>query len=183
MVKPLPLDSAHWDELSTRMGRAGSSARETLRSLESTPSRMDLFRELWPELCSEDRTYEAAFAAAPHLVTFAEDVPRQAGLEYLIVLGLIATHADQVPEDLEPAYNEALARALTLALDRLTDGPIDHHLRYLLAAVTAFRGRTDLAGALGNLDAIQEPCPSCGTVVYPSELQRIVERDQTETTR
>ena len=178
MVTPLPLDSPRWDELSTRMGRAGSSVRESLRSLASTPSRLDLFRELWPELCSEDRTYDAAFAAAPHLVTFAKEVPREEGLEYLIVLGLIATHTDQVPEDLEPAYGEALSRALELALDRLTDAPIDHSLRYLLAAVAAFRGRTDLAGALGNLDAIQEPCPSCGTVVFPSELQHIIERDQ-----
>ena len=63
-----------------------------------------------------------------------------------------------------------------MALDRLTDAPIDHNLRYLLAAVAAFRGRTDLAGALGNLDAIQEPCPSCRTVVFPSELQHIIER-------
>lgn len=181
MDKQLPLDSSRWDELSTRMGRTGSSVRDTLRALESTPSRLDVFRELWPELCSEDRTYDAAFAAAPYLVTFAEGVPRQAGLEYLIVLGLIATHTDQVPEDLEPAYNRAQAQALALALDRLTDSPIDHNLRYLLAAVAAFRGRTDLAGALGNLDAIQEPCPSCGTVVFPSELQHIIERDHAET--
>ncbi|MEO6412137.1 MAG: hypothetical protein ABIO48_06075 [Pedococcus sp.] len=181
MVKPLPFDSPRWNELSTRMGRAGGSVAETLRSLESTPSRLDIFRELWPEFCSEDRTYEAAFAAAPRLVAFAEEVPRQGGLEYLIVLGLIATHADQVPEDLEPAYKEALARALALALDRLADVRVDHNLRYLLAAVAAFRGRTDLAGALANLDAIQEPCPSCGTVVFPSELQQIIERDQAGT--
>ena len=181
MVNPLPLDSPRWDELSTRMGRDGGGVREVLRSLSSDPSRVNLFQELWPELCSEDTTYDAAYAAAPYLVAFAEEAPRSASLEYLIVLGLIATDAGQVPEDLEPAYTSSLGRALAVALDRLTDGPTDHHLRYLLAAVAAFRGRTDLAGALANLDAIQEPCPSCGTVVFPSELQQIVGRDRTET--
>ena len=48
---------------------------------------------------------------------------------------------------------------------------------YLLAAVAAFRGRSDLASALQNLDAIQEACPECGTVVFPDELQQIHTRD------
>jgi hypothetical protein len=178
MVSPLPLESPRWDELSTRMGREGGRIRDTLRALSANPSQTDVFREMWQEICSEDTTYDAAYAAAPYLVACAEQAPRADALEYLIVLGLIETYAVEIPEDLQAAYRRALAHAQALALERLADCPIDHRLRYMLAAVAAFRGRVDLADALANVDAIQEPCSSCGTVVFPSELQRVVELDQ-----
>jgi hypothetical protein len=65
--------------------------------------------------------------------------------------------------------------ARTLTLRALVGCTTGDELRYLLAAVAAFRGRTDLASALQNLDVIQEPCPACGALVFPSELQRIVD--------
>lgn len=180
MVEPLSLESPRWDELSTRTGWGGGRVRDALRALADAPSETHVFSEMWPELCSEETTYDAAYAAAPYLVALAEQLPGGEDLEHLIVLGLIATYAQQIPGDLEPAYLMALTRAQTLVLERLSDCPVDHNLRYLLGAVAAFRGRTDLAGALGNPDAIQEPCPSCGTVVFPTELQQVIERDQGE---
>jgi hypothetical protein len=160
------------------MGLRGGRVRDALRALADDPSESHVFNEMWPEICSEETTYDAAYAAAPYLVSFAEQMPTGDDLEYLIVLGLIATYAEQIPGDLEPAYRRALTRAQTLVLERLSECPVDHNLRYLLAAVAAFRGRTDLADVLGNLDAIQEPCPSCATVVFPTELQQVIERDQ-----
>jgi hypothetical protein len=63
------------------------------------------------------------------------------------------------------------------------DYPIDHNLRYLLAAVAAaLRGRTDLASVLQYLDAVQDICPSCGSAVFPDELQEVIARDQTKAT-
>jgi hypothetical protein len=183
MVNPLPLDSPRWDELSTRMGREGRQVRKTLQALSASPSQVELFREMWPELCSEGTTYEAAYAAAPYLVAAAERVSRPDGLEFLIVLGLIATDATYVPEDLAPAYVRALTQALALSLDRLMDCPTDQTLRYLLSAAAAFRGRTDLGATLADLDAVQEPCPTCGTVVFPGELREVTERDRAETAR
>jgi len=128
-------------------------------------------------LCSEDRTYDAAYAATPYLVEMAASSSLSEATEYLIVLGLITSYAGNVPADLEPGYRKAIDAALTLTLHALIDCPSGHELRYLLSAAAAFRNRTDLASALQNLDAIQEPCPACGHVVFPSELQRIVDAE------
>ena len=87
-----------------------------------------------------------------YLVEFAQRVPTGDSSEYLVVLGLIVTEASVVPADLEPGYSVGRTRVLALALERLPDCPIDHTLRYLLAAVVAPRGRADLASALQNLD-------------------------------
>jgi hypothetical protein len=154
-VRPLPLDDPRWGELSTRMGREGEDVRSAFRVLTANPSQTPVFGEMWPTICSEGRTYDVAFAAAPYLVPFAKQVPTQEAIEYLIVLGLIVTYAGVAPSDLEPAYRKATADALSVALRRLVDCPIDVTLRYLLAAVAAFRGRTDLASVLQDLDAIE----------------------------
>jgi hypothetical protein len=133
---------------------------------------------MWIEICSEGTTYDSAYAAAPYLVAIAERLPVARSVEYLIMLGLIETYARDVPADLEPGYRRAVLDAQVLALTRLADCPVDHSLRYLLAAVAAFRGRADLASVLQDLDTIQETCPSCGSAVFPAELRRVVEGDQ-----
>jgi hypothetical protein len=174
----LPLDSPRWGTLHTRDGRGAGWVGEAIRELQKGSFDARAFHELWTELCSEDRTYDAAYAAAPYLVEMAARLPLVERTEHLIVLGLIATYAGDLPPDLQPAYRQAIDAALTLTLQALADCPSGHELRYLLSAVAAFRDRTDLASALQNVDAIQEPCPACGHVVFPSELQRIVQSEQ-----
>jgi hypothetical protein len=170
-IWPLSLDSPRWTELNTRMGRDGERVRDALRALSANPSDRPAFAQMWPAICSDGTTSDAAFAAAPYLVAFAQRVPSDEAIEYLIVVGLTATDAGAIPGDLEPAYHQALSDAQDLALSRLADCPIDHNLRYLLAAVAAFRGRPDLASVLQNLDA-----------AFPDELQQVVARDQAEAT-
>jgi hypothetical protein len=160
------------------MGPGAYPVPQALRVLGDDPSDLELFQELWPEICAEETTYDAAFAAAPYLIDFAARLRTAEADQYLIVAGLIATYASEVPSDLEPAYRKAMQRGLTLALERLENCQTNADLRYLLASVAAMRGRTDLAELLQDLDAIQEPCTTCGTVVYPSDLQAAVERDR-----
>ena len=160
------------------MGPGAYPVPRALRDLGDDPSDLELFREMWPEICAEETTYDAAFAAAPYLMDFAGRLDPADADEYLIVAGLIATYASHVPSDLEPAYRAAMRRGLTLALARLENCATDADLRYLLASVAAMRGRTDLAEVLQDLDAIQEPCTTCGTVVHPSLLQAVIERDR-----
>ena len=160
------------------MGPGAYPVPDALRDLGDDPSDLELFRELWPELCSEETTYDAAFAAAPYLIDFAARLGTAEADEYLIVAGLIATYASDVPSDLEPAYRTAMQRGLTLALGRRESCRTNADLRSLLASVAAMRGRTDLAEVLQDLDAIQEPCTACGTVVHPSDLQAVVEQDR-----
>lgn len=174
----LPLDSQRWDELSTRRGPGAGWVRDFLVAASTSSSRTEVFTDMWPEICSEGTTYDAAYAAAPYLVTIAHRLPVAQSVEYLIVLGLIDTYASHVPPDLRPGYRKAVLEAQVLALTRLADCPLDHSLRYLLAAVAAFRGRDDLALVLQDLDTIQETCPSCRSDVFPAELQKVIERDQ-----
>lgn len=174
----LPLDSPRWLQLQTRQGEGADWVRDVLRGLQEGALDLDAFHEMWPELCSEDRTYEAAYAAAPYLAELARDQQRSNTTEYLIVLGLMTSYATDVPSDLAPGYRWAVDTGLALSLQALVDCSPGHDLRYLLSAVAAFRGRVDLASALQYLDAIQEPCPACGEVTFPSELQRIIEADR-----
>jgi hypothetical protein len=174
----LPLDSPRWSRLWTRMGPGAYPVPQALRELSDDPSDLELFGEMWPEICAEETTYDAAFAAAPYLIDFAGRVDPADADAYLIVTGLIATYASDVPSDLEPAFRTAMHRALNLALERLKTCKTNADLRYLLASVAAMRGRTDLAEVLQDLDAIQEPCTTCGTVVHPSALEAVIERDQ-----
>jgi hypothetical protein len=174
----LPLDSPRWGRLWTRMGPGAYPVPQALRELGEDPSNLELFGEMWPEICAEETTYDAAFAATPYLMDFAARLGTADSDEYLIVAGFIATYAAEVPSDLEPAFRAALQRGLALALERLKNCKTNADLRYLLASVAAMRGRTDLASVLQNLDAIQESCGTCGTVVYPSELQAAIERDR-----
>jgi len=174
----LPLDSPRWGQLWTRMGPGAYPVPQVLRHLGDDPTDLELFREMWPEICSEDITYDSAFAATPYLIDLAAGLGTADADPYLIVVGLIATYASEVPSDLEPAYRTALQRGLTVALERLETCTPDADLRYLLGSVAAMRGRTDLAEVLQNLDAVQEPCPTCGTVVFSSELQQAIDRDR-----
>lgn len=174
----LPLDSPRWSQLWTRMGPGAYPVPQALRELGDNPSDLDLFREMWAEICCEETTYDAAFAATPYLMDYAARLESPEAEEYLIVVGLIATYASDVPSDLEPAFRSAMRRGLALTLERLEACRTNADLRYLLGAVAALRGRTDLAAILQDLDAIQESCPSCGTVVHPSELQAAIDRDR-----
>jgi hypothetical protein len=183
MTGRLRWDSPRWSQLSTRMGHEGERVRDTLQRLSADPSQISLFSEMWPEICSEGTTYDVAFATAPYLVEFAQRAPTGDSVEYLVVLGLIATEAGVVPADLEPAYTAALTHGLALSLERLSDCPIDHTLRYLLAAVAALRGRADLASALQNLDAVSGECHVCGSDVFPDELQEVIRRDRADGVR
>lgn len=159
------------------MGPGAYPVPQALRALDDNPSDLELFQEMWPEICAEETTYDAAFAAAPYLMDLAARLDSSEADTYLIVGGLIATYAAEVPSDLEPAFRSAMQRGLTLALERLQHCETNADLRYLLASVAAMKGRTDLAAVLQDLDAIQEPCTTCGTVVHPSALEAVIDRD------
>lgn len=171
-------DEPRWSELSTRRGPGAEWVRDAVLSLADGSAGNGAFAELWPELCSEGTTYDAAYAAAPALVDLAHRLPPAESLDHLVVLGLFATYEGDVPADLEPGYRQALAHALPLTLGRLVDCPVGAYLRYLLATVAALRGRADLATVLQDLDSIQDACPTCGTVVFASELQQVVGNDR-----
>ena len=115
-------------------GPGGVPGPAGAQGVHNDPSDLELFREMWPEICAEETTYDA-YAAAPYLMDFAARLDTADADDYLIVAGLIATYASEVPSDLEPAFKNAMQRGLELTLQRLQKCKTNEDLRYLLASV------------------------------------------------
>jgi hypothetical protein len=153
---------------------------DALRRVVGNPADSAGFDDLWPYLCSEGTTWDAAYAATPYLVDIAGRVEPGVAAHYLTVVGLVVAcgSPSDVPDDLRADYDRALAAALPLATARLADCPDDETLRYLLATVAALRGRDDLAEVLQNIETVSAECPECGGETWPDDLQAVTARDQ-----
>jgi hypothetical protein len=123
---------------------------------------MDLahFNADWAELCSEETTWSAAYAAMPYLVEAAARVPPGSRFDYALVLGFILR--DQVECDpasplglrpyLAPAFQASLGPALRLASEVLSVPQSgERELRYALMAVAALQGYQVLAVCIDRL--------------------------------
>ncbi|RGC67672.1 hypothetical protein C5N14_17985 [Micromonospora sp. MW-13] len=174
----LPLDDPRWPDLDHRgwsAGRGGPDAPfvpDELRQLRADPTDRGRFSDLWPYLCSEGTAWPAAYAAVPHLVDIARQLPAAGRDEYLIVVGLVATcsrgygqTSDGLPDDITTAYRHALPEALALLAETLAGARHDETTtRYLLSAVAALKGHPELAEVLDDLDTVE--CPACGEPVF-----------------
>jgi hypothetical protein len=163
---PLGLNDPRWAELRTRTGGA-AWVPAWLRHLEAQPTDFARFNEDWPELCSEETTWSAAYAAMPYLVRAAARVPPVDRFDYAIVLGFIIR--DQVQCDpaspmglrpyLAPAFQASIGPALRLASEVLAVPQAgERELRYALMAVAALQGYQVLAICIDRLDD-PELCP------------------------
>lgn len=154
----LPLDDPRWNSLHAEGGNA--HVPRWLRSLLDRPDDTGpLAREGWA-LCSQEITWAAAFAAAPHLLAAARAAQPEAQWTYLCFLGMIAMYrvpADEAdefttcPPDLEPAFQETLTASARLAAGALTAAVQEPDVRQLLAAVAAFKGFSGLARGITDL--------------------------------
>lgn len=165
----IPLDDPRWKDLSTRDGDA-AWVPDWLRALDADPLDVERFTEQWPALVSEGTTWPAAVAAFPYLVSIARRVSADRRLEYVTVLGLIVndsspdmwqeTIAAVSPHDTRTdPYAEALveARRITAEIAALPHRD-ERDIRYLLMALAALNGHSELAEAIDNLDD-EETCP------------------------
>jgi hypothetical protein len=162
----LGLDDPRWAELHTRNGGA-AWVPAWLRHLQAHPMDLAHFNNEWPELCSEETTWSAAYAAMPYLVQAAGAVPAANRFDYAIVLGFIVR--DQVRCDpgspmglrpyLAPAFRASIGPALRLTAEVLSvPQPGERELRYALMAVAALQGFQVLAICIDRLDD-PELCP------------------------
>ena len=186
----LALDDPRWKELNHRGWTRGARydldpqapfVPEVLANLLENPSDIERFQSLWPYLCSEGTAWAAAFAAVPYTIELARRVSLELRFEYLCFVGLVVMCS--CPERgesfaIKPYLAESYQRALAEALPLLAETLICHHdavqTRYLLSAVAALKGHSQLAGVLEHLDCVCGQCPKCGEYVYPEELQQAV---------
>ncbi|MFC8846811.1 MULTISPECIES: hypothetical protein [unclassified Micromonospora] len=174
----LSLDDPRWPDLDHRNWSAGQGSPDApfvpdeLRRLRANPADQERFSDLWPYLCSEGTAWPAAYAAVPHLVDIARQLPPAGRDEYLIVVGLVATCSGAygqtsagLPDDIADAYRRALPEALTLLAQTLAGASHDDvDTRYLLSAAAALKGHPELAELLDDLDTVE--CPACGAPVF-----------------
>jgi hypothetical protein len=166
----LSLDDPRWSELHTH-SREADWVPAWLERLRAAPDDLDLFNEGFYGLWSDENTWSAAFAAAPHLMAIAPHAGDRARLEYVAALGTFAAYRERpgsgseygaCPPDLEAGFGEALQAALVLAGELL---PLDWDERetvLLVAAVAAFKGMLGLSRAI---EAGGVWCRTCKSVV------------------
>jgi hypothetical protein len=157
----LALNSPRWQELQIRSGSAVGVPSEITHLLEH-PDDGERFADLSSELCSEDTTWSAAYAAVPYLLEIARKQPLEAREYALVSIGLIVMCSGNtvVPDDLRAAYQAANSSALPLLLETMHLPVSGEDLRYQFLAVAALKGHLALAELMNVLDA-DISCPEC----------------------
>lgn len=172
MIPKLPLQSPRWRELD------GVSADEVRALLEDMASggatgSGDAWPGAWKDLADgliEDGTvFDGAYAALPHLIAAAADLPPDRTVDLWVDMGLIVTAEDRppVPADLQEGFGAALLLAEQAAVRSLlaTDAPAEARTSLALSCL-AFAGH-HMGTALWSLEP-QEGylgllCPGCGS--------------------
>jgi len=159
-VAKLPLDDPRWNELKIRNGSA-TGVPDILRRLLNDPLNDEVFADLWPELCSEDTAWSAAYAAIPYVNDIAAKRPTENRTEHLWTVGYVVMCTEdegQIPRDLVAEYHEALPVTLAMLAESIVHKHGRDDTRYLLAACAALQGHVKLGELLANLDC---GCPHC----------------------
>jgi hypothetical protein len=112
----LNLDSHRWKELQHAYGSA-SNIPDLLRQLDSFPSSTsskEPWFSIWSALAHQGDVYSASFAAVPHVVRVLSLAPTKAPEDYFHFPTWVEICRQRksisVPEDLFPAYIEALGK-------------------------------------------------------------------------
>lgn len=161
----LSLDDARWETLEHAYGPAADTPAR-LRELAGGAASEELTEALWSSLWHQGDVYTASYAAAPHLVAAAADLPPEQRLEGLVLaLGIVAEArqpgAPAVPDDLVAGLEEATARGRQLVSQLVAAkawGAGDS--RYLTGLVAIVAGHPSFGLELFALDG-GLACPSC----------------------
>jgi hypothetical protein len=166
----LALDDPRWQTLASRSGldRRPLSVPAALKHIREHPEPDDIFDHLWPDLCSEDTPYPAAYAAAPYLVEIAGQRSPLRALDYVLFLGYLEslTQRSEVDPQDRADYAAAIeaAAAIARSIAELHDvAPKEFAL--LLGSLAAFEGRyrlSELLLSLGTYGEFEVECPTCG---------------------
>jgi len=148
------LESPRWASLKRGYG-AASDTPALLRQLESLPSSendAEPWFSIWSSLAHQGDVYSASFAAVPHVVDYLAKAPDRAGYSFFHFPAWVEVCRDKrnvtIPDDLSPAYWEALGelpRLVAKAATREWDEPL---LSCALAAIAAAKGHPVVAEAI-----------------------------------
>ena len=172
-ISTLPLDSERWDTLDSSVGGNGRFTAQLLTSVVNGEfSGLD---ELSHQICHQLSVGSVAYAAVPHLVIIASNIPTSVRIQVLAIIGLVvasqhvfSTDASVIPEDLQENFGRAIPQTLSLALRTIENDTIGHgEITTLLGVVASIKRQHNLALHLllhGGSDH-ELSCPQCGEYI------------------
>jgi len=153
----LSLDSPRWNSLQHAYG-AASDIPALLRQLDDLPDSegdSEPWFSLWSALAHQGDVYSASFAAVPHVIQALSAAPAKAHFTYFQFPAWVeicrSNKGVAVPDDLLPAYSEALSKLPSLvaaAAEREWDESL---LACALSATAASKGFAGVAEAAQEL--------------------------------
>jgi len=155
----LALDNPGWNDIQTAYGSA-SDIPLLLGKLKDFPVSVSYEDEpwfsLWSALCHQGDVFSASFAAVPHIIEALSSDPSRADFNYFQLPTCIELarfdKGVQVPDTLEPAYVEALARLPELAAKAAVSGWSAEKCAMALAATAVASGKHETARLLIEID-------------------------------
>jgi hypothetical protein len=153
----LDLDSSKWAELSHAYG-AASDIPALLRQLDSLPAaagEQEPWFSLWSALAHQGDVYPASFAAVPHVVRALAAAPATADSTYFQFPAWVeicrCKNGVAVPEELAPAYFDALSQLPSLVAAAASRSWDETFLPCALSAIAAAKGQPAVAEAVLEL--------------------------------
>jgi hypothetical protein len=153
----LSLDSPRWSSLQHAYGVA-SDIPDLLRQLDSLPDSQgesEPWWSLWSALAHQGDVYSASFAAVPHVIRALSVAPAKASSTYFHFPAWVETCRSNkgipVPDDLLPAYSEALAKLPSLVAAAAEHEWDESFLVCALSAIAASKGFATVAEAVQEL--------------------------------
>lgn len=147
----LSLESPRWSELQHAYGQA-SDIPALLKQLAEVPDSSDdkePWFSLWSSLAHQGDVYSASFAAVPHVVQAIASSPLKVDFTYFQFPAWVEIcrikNDVSVPEDIAPAYFEALSRLPALVAAASAKEWDATFLSCTLAALAASKGQVAIA--------------------------------------
>jgi len=150
----LSLESSRWSELHHAYGQA-SDIPALLKQLAEIPDSSDNkepWFSLWSSLAHQGDVYSASFAAVPHVIEALASSPLKAEFSYFQFPAWVEIcrkkNGVSVPDDIAPAYFEALSRLPALVAAASSREWDSNFLCCALSALAAAKGFDSVAEAV-----------------------------------
>lgn len=172
----LELNDSRWSQLKATYSSGTTVARQLLALRSGELSKEDE-ENFWQELCHQDDSTEAGYAAVPHLVQMAETTGSE---QSLFLLGMAANivccstlpRSHKVPDFLSNPLSEASRLGLHQLGELLRAGNLPQgqaNTRGFLSAIAGFSKEAEIYLAIESFDCLVK-CPRCGNGFFVERL-------------
>lgn len=154
----LSLDDLRWTTLEHAYGSAVDIPpllKKLITDLPSSADDQEPWFSLWSALAHQGDVYSASFAAVPHVINALASAPLKADFSYFQFPAWVEICRKKksvaIPNDLESAYLESLARLPSLVAAAAPRQWDEDFLLCALSAIAAAKGQTGVAEAVLEL--------------------------------